>query len=173
MSVDVGYERYGLQTDVEYFEERMREEDCAFAIEEVAWTRDHTRSKEDRVERLVPDIRDSRFFLPAVCWHGNEKCEWTVESDRISFRPLKKTPAEWTRMEDTNEPYRIVKPIKRVDEEKQIYDLTEAFMQELSYFPFGTHDDLCDAASRIYDLEPVPPVIHDAADFEPEHFVDS
>ncbi len=51
--------------------------------------------------------------------------------------------------------------------------LTEAFMQELSYFPFGTHDDLCDAASRIYDLEPVPPVIHDVADFELEIFVDS
>ena len=27
--------------------------------------------------------------------------------------------------------------------------------------------------AEVYDLEPVPPVIHDAAEFEPEHFVDS
>ncbi len=100
----------------------------------------------------MPDIRDSRFFLPAGCWHGNEKCECEVKADRIAFRPLEKEPTEWSRMDAANESYRIAKPIKRMDEEKQIYDVTEEFMQELTYFPFGTHDDLVDAANESYRI---------------------
>lgn len=173
LSVSTGWEQYGLVTDIEYFERQQLEDGYSFPIEQLATPRDHNRSKEDRVERLVPDIRDSRFFFPAVAWRGGEPCEWTVVSDRISFKPLKKEPNEWSRMEDANEAYRIVQPIKRADEENKIYDLTEAMMEELCPFPFGTHDDLVDAASRIYDMEPVPPMIFDQGDIEPDVFPDT
>ena len=137
------------------------------------WASTTSRPKRVIIERLVPDVRDSRFFLPAICWHGNEQCEWSVVDDRVAFRPLQGEPDDWVRMRAQNEDYRIAKVIKRVDEEKQIYDVTEAFMQELSYFPFGTHDDLVDAASRIYDLRPTPPQIYDEIDLEPEVYVDT
>lgn len=64
--VSVGYEQYGMLTDIEHFQERMRQEKYHFPITEVNWTRDHTRSKEDRVERLVPDVKGGNFFLPAA-----------------------------------------------------------------------------------------------------------
>jgi len=53
--------------------------------------------------------------------------------------------------------YRIVTPIKRRDENKDTYDLTRVFMEEMVLHPFATHDDLIDVVSRIKDIEPVPP----------------
>ena len=53
------------------------------------------------------------------------------------------------------------------------YDLTLALMEEMAAFPFGTFDDLVDATSRVYDLQPTPPQIYDEADYEPEVYCDS
>jgi len=58
--------------------------------------------------------------------------------------------------EAAGELYRIVRPIKRLDEDRNGYDLTRAFIEEALFFPFGPHDDLIDACARIYDMEPVP-----------------
>jgi hypothetical protein len=76
--IAVGYEQYGAQSDLEYFEERQRIEKIFFAIEELNWTRDGTKSKQDRVERLEPDFRNSRFLLPYNVWHDGKPCVWKV-----------------------------------------------------------------------------------------------
>jgi hypothetical protein len=63
-SVQVGYERYGAQSDLQYFEEKMRIEGGAFDIEELAWPRSGSGSKCDRVQRLSPDFKQHRFYIP-------------------------------------------------------------------------------------------------------------
>lgn len=65
--------------------------------------------------------------------------------------------------ERTAQRHRIVHPIKRFDENKDVYDLTRCFIDEFLRHPFATHDDLIDAVSRIYDIEPQIPM-----DFESE-----
>ena len=40
----------------------------------------------------------------------------------------------------------------------EIYDLTRIFIDEAIRHPFARHDDLIDAAARIYDIDPHPPV---------------
>ena len=62
-------------------------------------------------------------------------------------------------MERMGTPWRNAKAIKQVDEDRGLYDLTRCFFEELRYFPMRQgHDDLIDAASRIYDMKPVAPV---------------
>jgi hypothetical protein len=56
------------------------------------------------------------------------------------------------------ERWRLISPIKRIDETKTVYDLTRVFFEEFALFPFSPRDDLIDAVSRIYDMEAVPPV---------------
>lgn len=174
--VQVGWERYGQQTDLEYFQERMAHEGFSFDLKEVAWTRDGTKSKRDRVERLEPDFRLSRFYLPAQVYEtakrpeeGEERdlsprhARWTVDpaKNAVLVSIPSATPREIIDLEKAGEGYRIIKPIVRRNEDGQLYDVTRALMEEMTFFPFGTHDDLVDATSRIYDMEARPPSIYE------------
>ena len=69
--------------------------------------------------------------------------------------------------EASGEHYRIARPIKRLDEDRNVYDLTRAFIEEALFFPFAPHDDLIDACARIYDMQPTPAQRWERAEWQP------
>ena len=179
--VKVGWERYGMQTDEEYFEERMRQQGQRFEIIELNWTGDAGgESKGKRISRLEPDFRHGEFFVPGKVWHtfvddkGQVKhgeARWFLQledvkdeagnitvraDDNIHYRPNPGLHAEERRAKQNGEHWRVFDPIRRLDEDKNIYDLTRVFFQEYSLHPFAPRDDLIDAVSRIFDMEPMP-----------------
>lgn len=150
MGLHVGYERFGAISDMDYFEERKKIEGCSFEIEPLEWPRDGERSKNDRVQRLVPDIRGHRFYLP---YPTDDERLTKLQRDMIA----------------SGYEYRVARRITRKDENDQRYDFTERFRLQVSFFPFGGLVDIIDAASRIYDMEPVTPQFVDQESLEPEY----
>lgn len=155
VGLHVGYERYGAIADLDYFKERQGiEKDqngrhYSFEIAELEWPRDGERSKLDRVQRLVPDIRGHRFYLP-----------YPTDEDQLTKLQRQ--------MVSQGYEYRLSQPIVRKDENGLKYDLTDRFRLQVSYFPFGGLVDVIDAASRIYDLEPRTPEYVDETMLEPD-----
>lgn len=148
--VHVGYESFGAQSDLDYFREQMKLTRVRFDITEVAWPREGGGSKTDRVQRLGPDFRSHKFFLP-----------YDTDPDRLTSNQKRMTGGY---------DYRIAKPIRRKDENGEVYDLAAQFRMQVHYFPFGGKKDLADAASRIYDMEVRPPAGRGEARYvEPEY----
>lgn len=58
----VGYERYGMMSDIEYIEDRQKTQNYRFEITEVGGQV----AKHDRIGRLVPLFEAGRFWLPEV-----------------------------------------------------------------------------------------------------------
>lgn len=56
----VGYEKYGMQSDIEYFQLRMGEENYRFEITPLGGQV----AKHDRIRRLIPIFEAGRFYLP-------------------------------------------------------------------------------------------------------------
>jgi len=145
--VKVGYEKYGMQADIEHYKEMMRIERRSFDIQEVSWTRDDTTSKDDRIRRLVPDHQNWRWFYP---YRGDET------SAQAKARAQGKA-------------HLIAKPIKQKNQDGRVYDLVDWFMSnEYMFFPATTQKDFFDAMSRFYDLDMAPPQIIDERDLTPE-----
>ncbi len=160
----VGYERFGQQSDDEYFTERMREENYHFAITELAWPREGSASKQHRVERLQPDVQVGTFYFPAVVHQaGKGDCVWEVDMEEkmMRYRPLKGDPDLIRRAKERGQEYLAAGSIKRKNENGEVYDVTVELMEEMIHFPFGAHDDFVDATSRIYDMEPIAAMIDD------------
>lgn len=149
MGVHVGYERFGAHADLQYFQERMSIEKVSFEVAELEWPRDGTKSKRDRVQRLTPDINVGRFYLP-----------YNTDKERLTKQQREHLAMGYD--------YLIAHPIERKDENDKLYDLGDRFKMQVSMFPFGGRDDLIDAVSRIYDLDPVTPQIYDQTDLEPD-----
>lgn len=156
--VKVGYERYGSTSDLEYFEEKMEKTKDAFEIVELAWPRDGTASKYDRIQRLEPDFRAGTFYLAAVTPAGPDGRPTVTRNQQ--------------RVIDAGQRYRIFTPTRRVDENRNTYALNKTLLDEYLVYPFAVHDDFLDACSRIYDIEAVPPLIINEQDLEPEVFAD-
>jgi phage terminase large subunit-like protein len=56
----IGYERYGLQSDIEHIRYVQEQESYRFGIVELGGAV----SKEERIRRLVPVMRQGRFYVP-------------------------------------------------------------------------------------------------------------
>jgi hypothetical protein len=122
--VKVGYEIYGQQADIEVLLDYMQRENYHFPLHEVNTPRQGKHSKNDRIERLEPDLRQSRFYLPGIIYHPEigAECLWSVwtEADKaknpaaqntvgeIVYRPLKGQLKEHKALEATGQRYRIV-----------------------------------------------------------------
>lgn len=146
-SVRVGYERYGSQADLEYFEERMQVANVRFPIEELNWPSDGANAKIDRIQRLEPHFRNGRIYLIGV--HKDET-------------------SNQRRMVEDGQPWRVLKPVRRMDENGQAYSLNKRLLDEYLVYPYSTHDDGLDCLSRMEDIGLNPPVMIDQRDLEPE-----
>ena len=190
-SIRVGYERYGQQSDDEYFTERMllenknlpQHERFEFQIHELSWTLEGTKGeqgKTTRVERLEPDFRNGRFYLPLAVWKNSQPQVWKIDHDVDSKNY---NSIVWdvctgmTRAQkhaiDSGSGDLVAKAIKRLDEERHTYDLTLKFMDEFQFFPFGRYKDLIDASSRIYDLQSKSPTIVGKHQTDPNVYFDN
>lgn len=197
--VAVGYERYGAQSDDEYFQEQMEIEHkrnqldrkpnvigAHFMIEELNWPREGGNSKQERVERLEPDFRNGRFFLPAPVLHDGKPSTWSVERDpqAKNFGSLEYIPsrgmssAQMSAIEGGSSDL-VAKAIVCRDpslpgpkDTGGRYDLTVRFLADFQVFPFGRHDDLLDAVSRVYDMEPRAPTPPSARQDNARTYVD-
>jgi hypothetical protein len=176
--VSVGYERYGQQSDDEYFQEQMEREhrrkipNAFFPISELAWPREGGGSKRERVERLEPDLRNGRLFLPLPVLHEGKPKVWRVISAPAArdFGAVEFNDADGlTRGQmdafSGGSGDLLAKALICRDPDLAApragggrYDLTCRFIEEVQTFPFGLHDDLLDAASRIYDMDITVPV---------------
>jgi len=69
--LDVGYERYGMQADIQHMESVMDQRTYRFGITELY---DNT-PKNDRIKRLVPLFEQGRVWLPRSLWKHNSEGE--------------------------------------------------------------------------------------------------
>lgn len=175
--VKVGYERYGMQSDMEYFEEQMLIDKDVFEIHELAWTSDGQQAKDDRVQRLQPDFLQRKYFLAMSCVRnvpalGPDGKQLLNAKGVALTKPEPYETSNQTRMRAAGQPFRIISPVKRLDHERNPYSLNKGFLEEYLTYPFSSKKDLIDAASRIYDMDPQVPIIIDERMLEPESFED-
>ena len=192
----VGYERYGAQTEDEVIKLWQERDNVHFELIELSWPREGAHSKKDRIERLEPEIRRGTLKFPAIVYHPEKGGDgglaywsvWTPAQDKsmrdqgtvpkhkvgqIVYRPYKGPSKAQMTCAKTSQEYRIQTAIRKIDEERNVYDLTRVFFEELLNFPHLPHDDAIDVVSRIYDMEPRPAVQHESEHAEAPVFADT
>jgi hypothetical protein len=157
-AVFVGYEKYGADADLDYINERMAQEGPYFDVVELAWPREGDGSKVDRVQRLGPDFRGGHYHLPY-----ETDAEWL----RSGTNARRLTTLQ-QRMVTVGHGYRIARPIRKPGPDGKLYDLSQKLREQIHFFPFAGKKDVVDAASRVYDMEPVAPAIITQDVLEPE-----
>ena len=147
----VGYESFGAQADMDYFQEQMRSKDegGTFPIEELKWPRDGEGGKVDRVQRLSPDLQAGKLFIP-----------YPTDMSKLTSTQRK--------FQMSGQDFRISRPIRRKSSVGELYDVISDLKQQVHFFPFGGRVDLIDALARIYDMEPKAPSYRESTYYEPE-----
>ena len=172
--IGVGYERYGQQSDDEYFLERMRIENYGFALTELNWTMDSSRSKDTRIARMEPDFRLSRFYLPGPVWRrGIGAATWSVVDGEVRYEALRDISTAQRDAIERGDRALLARAIKRADENNEVYDLTVRWIEEFVDHPYGQYDDLIDAGSRVYDMQVAAPIAPAGVDREEQSYYDS
>jgi hypothetical protein len=150
-----------------------------FEIKELNWTGERGgESKKYRVERLEPEFRAGSFLVPWKVWHprvapkldedgnpilladgkpdlGPGVARWFLRDgdDDIHLEAIRGMHEKERRCKAAGEHWRIMGDgLRRIDEDRNVYDLTRIFFEEYRRFPLAAHDDLIDAMSRIRDM---------------------
>ncbi len=76
--VDVGYEKYGMQADIEHYQDRMERDNYRFGITPLGGQM----AKFDRIARLVPTYSQGRWYIPETCPYTQSDGE-TVDLTKI------------------------------------------------------------------------------------------
>jgi hypothetical protein len=155
--VKVGYERYGLLDAMEHFEERQLIEGLGFEILELAWPAEGGNAKYDRIQRLEPDFRAGKWWFA-----GSYEPELPGGADTRNQRMVR----------EAGQAYRIFEPTRNKDAEGNVYSLNKQLFDEYVVYPYSAKDDGLDCLSRIYDMDPAPPVILEREALAVEDFVD-
>lgn len=163
MNIAVGYERFGMQRDIEYFKQEMERSGEYFEITELAWPREGPAAKRDRMSRLDPDINSGKLLVPSLVHRAGQgtmmmrmnRDPKPGHDDEALFKKfdVEKVPDGHVMRKH---PKLAVQPIRKSwtdgTDTKQ-YDLTIDFLTQAKSVPLGKHDDLVDAVSRIYDMD--------------------
>ena len=150
---EVGYERYGLQADIDYFEieqQRMPPgRKISIPVTEVSWVSDGPNAKDDRIRRIIPDFQKAKYF-------------WPYEGE------LTRTQLEF---KNQGKDYLISAPVKRKNELGKIYNVVDYIINnEFVFFPATTAKDALDAMSRRFELTIGPPgPVYSGLDLVPQH----
>ena len=78
----VGYEKYGMQADIEYFREKMSEESFFFPIVELGGPL----SKTERILRMVPYFEQGKVWLPyKLLYKGRDLIQEFINEEYLFF----------------------------------------------------------------------------------------
>lgn len=144
----VAYETFGSgYADMEYFKEQMTkgfegQHGSRFDIKSLEDTSKGRLSKNERIDRMEPDMKQHKIHLP---WDN-------ADQEGHAGVPTKNQQECLTH----GEAWRVSRPIKvhiAEGDKKVSYDLTQIFLEQLGKHPFASKVDLLDAFSRIYDCE--------------------
>ncbi len=163
-TINVYYEKYGQQRDAEVLKTLQERDNIHFEINNTGGKI----AKEDRIGRLIPDLKSGNWKIPYFVEKFGDISSWrVVESSadyfEINYQKellkkdgqerfaglnnfIKENSFDFTIQE--RKCYPLVKTA--VDGIK--YDYTLHFIDEFVNFPSGKHDDILDSISRIYDV---------------------
>lgn len=89
--IEVRYEEYGLQADIEYINDRQNRENFRFPVTAVSGIL----SKEDRIRRLQPSFRQGRWYFPQTRMykdHSGTVFELISEFTEVEYTMFPGTP---------------------------------------------------------------------------------
>lgn len=164
-SVNVAYEQFAASRDIEALNMLMDHENYYFDITKVGFGNDGIRSKQDRVGRLIPDLKRGRFYIPRLVWKNGKVFKWSYVYDKemdmsyLSYEEVENAEQDIFFQQGTNAKTATVVPIMKTNYELEKYDYTMEFMEELENFPYGKHDDIVDSISRLYDFPDINSIV--------------